>query len=131
MPSEITDRKGKAHRDAIKLRLITDDKVEAWRAAYIKRKSTNPLAEKSARITTSSLARPCPVPASAGVYAWLFDSCPQGVPTVELVRSVGQALLYVGISPKPPNAVASRGWLAMSRGGSENQLVPGQSELQC
>jgi integrase len=52
---EITGRQSKAHRDAIKLRLITDDKVEAWRAAYIKRKAPNPLAEKSARITASSL----------------------------------------------------------------------------
>jgi hypothetical protein len=51
----ITGRESKAHRDAIKLRSITDDKVEAWRAAYIKRKATNPLAEKSARITASSL----------------------------------------------------------------------------
>ena len=51
----ITGRKGKARRDAIKLRSITDDKVEAWRAAYIKRKAVNPLAEKSARITASSL----------------------------------------------------------------------------
>ena len=52
---EITGRKSKAHRNAIKLRSITDDKVEAWRAAYIKRKAANPLAEKSARITASSL----------------------------------------------------------------------------
>ena len=51
----ITGRESKTHRDAIKLRLITDDKVEAWRAAYIKRKGVNPLAEKSARITASSL----------------------------------------------------------------------------
>ena len=52
---EITGRKSKAHRNAIKLRSITDDKIEAWRAAYIKRKAANPLAEKSARITASSL----------------------------------------------------------------------------
>ena len=51
----ISGRESKAHRDAIKLRLITDDKVEAWRASYIKRKAVNPLAEKSARITASSL----------------------------------------------------------------------------
>ena len=54
------------------------------------------------------LARPCPVPASAGVYAWFFDSCPQGVPTEGLVRSVGLALLYVGISPKPPSTVGTQ-----------------------
>jgi hypothetical protein len=56
---------------------------------------------------TEVLARPCPVPASAGVYAWFFDSCPQGVPTEGLVRSVGLALLYAGISPKPPSAVGT------------------------
>jgi hypothetical protein len=57
---------------------------------------------------TEVLARPCPVPASAGVYAWFFDSCPQGVPTEGLVRSVGLALLYVGISPKPPSNVGTQ-----------------------
>ena len=56
---------------------------------------------------TEVLARPCPVPASAGVYAWFFDSCPQGVPTEGLVRSAGLALLYVGISPKPPSTVGT------------------------
>jgi hypothetical protein len=30
---------------------------------------------------TEVLARPCPVPESAGVYAWFLDSFPQGVPT--------------------------------------------------
>jgi hypothetical protein len=56
---------------------------------------------------TEVLARPCPVPASAGVYAWFFDSFPEGVPTEGLVRSAGLALLYVGISPKRPSAVGS------------------------
>jgi GIY-YIG catalytic domain len=51
------------------------------------------------------LARPCPVPASAGVYAWFFDSSPKGVQTHRLVRSAGLALvLYVGIS-KGPSAI--------------------------
>ena len=54
---------------------------------------------------TEVMARPCPVPASGGVYAWFFDSCPQGVPTEGLVHSAGLALLYVGISPKPLSAV--------------------------
>jgi integrase len=51
----ITGRKGRRQRDAIKLRSITDDKVKAWRAAYVKRQGVNPLAEKSARISASSL----------------------------------------------------------------------------
>jgi integrase len=51
----ITGRKQREQRVSIKLRSITDDKIEAWRALYIRRKGVNPLAEKSARITASSL----------------------------------------------------------------------------
>jgi hypothetical protein len=50
------------------------------------------------------LARPCPVPNSAGVYAWFFDWCPEGIPREELVHSFGFVLLYVGIAPGPPSA---------------------------
>jgi hypothetical protein len=50
------------------------------------------------------LARPCPVPASAGVYAWFFDWCPQGIPPEGLVHSFGFVLLYVGIASGPPSA---------------------------
>ncbi len=56
---------------------------------------------------TEVLGRPCPVPTSAGVYAWFFDSFPKGVPTDGLVCSSGFALLYVGISPRRPSAVGS------------------------
>jgi hypothetical protein len=49
------------------------------------------------------LARPCPVPAAPGVYAWYFDEVPAGVPIDGCVQHGDQALLYVGISPgKPP-----------------------------
>ena len=27
------------------------------------------------------LARPCPVPATAGIYTWFFDSLAKGIPT--------------------------------------------------
>jgi len=53
---------------------------------------------------TEVLARPCPVPASAGVHAWFFDWCPEGIPLEGLVRSLGFVLLYVGIAPGPPSA---------------------------
>jgi hypothetical protein len=53
------------------------------------------------------LARPCPVPATAGIYAWFFDSFPKGIPTERLVRCAGFALLYVGISPKRPSEAGS------------------------
>lgn len=49
------------------------------------------------------LARPCPVPAVPGVYAWYFDSIPPGVPTESCHRLDGWTRLYVGISPgRPP-----------------------------
>jgi hypothetical protein len=50
------------------------------------------------------LVRPCPVPNSAGVYAWFFDWCPQGFPPEGLVHSFGFVLLYVGIAPVRPSA---------------------------
>lgn len=53
------------------------------------------------------LARPCPVPASAGVYAWFFDWCPQEISPEGLARSLGLVLLYVGIAPAPPRASRS------------------------
>lgn len=49
------------------------------------------------------LAKPCPVPAQAGVYAWYFNDIPAGVPTDGCMTFDGHKLLYVGISPgKPP-----------------------------
>jgi len=53
------------------------------------------------------VGRPCPVPASAGVYAWFFDWCPPGISPERLVRSLGFVLLYVGIAPAPPRASGS------------------------
>jgi hypothetical protein len=54
---------------------------------------------------TEVLARPCPVPAFAGVYAWFFDSFPKAIPTERLVCCDGLALLYIDISPKRPSVV--------------------------
>jgi hypothetical protein len=49
------------------------------------------------------LARPCPVPARPGVYAWYFREVPPGVPVQGCRTHDGVPLLYVGISPsKPP-----------------------------
>ena len=48
------------------------------------------------------LAKPCPVPRSAGVYAWYFREIPPEVPTVECRTFDGLTLLYAGISPKAP-----------------------------
>jgi hypothetical protein len=41
-------------RDAIKLRAITPEKIDAWRIEFIRRKATDPLREKSARISVGS-----------------------------------------------------------------------------
>jgi hypothetical protein len=46
------------------------------------------------------LTRPCPVPNSAGVYAWYFREIPPSVPTTGCITALNAKLLYVGISPK-------------------------------
>jgi hypothetical protein len=46
--------------------------------------------------------RPCPIPATGGVYAWYFTAIPPGVPVVGCHEIGGASLLYVGISPKEP-----------------------------
>ena len=48
------------------------------------------------------LAKPCPIPAAAGVYGWWFDCIPAGIPTQNCAARDGSTLLYVGISPKAP-----------------------------
>jgi hypothetical protein len=56
------------------------------------------------RLSTAEivLSRPCPVPLSAGVYAWYFDAVPPGVPVDDCHVAQDLRLLYVGISPKAP-----------------------------
>ncbi|MGG6242592.1 GIY-YIG nuclease family protein [Nodosilinea sp. AN01ver1] len=50
------------------------------------------------------LARNCPVPGMAGVYAWYFRKVPPGVPIEGCHRVEGATLLYVGISPSKPSS---------------------------
>ena len=45
---------------------------------------------------------PCPIPASAGVYAFYFNEAPRGIDASGCHRVGQHALLYVGIAPKPP-----------------------------
>jgi integrase len=52
---EIADACNRGERDRIKLRRITPAAVEAWRVEFIRKRSTNPLKEKSARVSMSSL----------------------------------------------------------------------------
>src|SRR5258708_34052839 len=47
-------------------------------------------------------SRPCPVPASPGVYAFYFNEPPPGIDSKDCHRFDQHALLYVGIAPKPP-----------------------------
>jgi hypothetical protein len=46
------------------------------------------------------LARPCPVPRQAGVYAWYFRELPPEVSPGRCHHHHGATLLYVGISPR-------------------------------
>src|SRR6476620_2942019 len=49
------------------------------------------------------LARPCPVPATAGVYGWWFRKLPAAIDPSGCATRDGLTLLYTGISPsKPP-----------------------------
>jgi hypothetical protein len=53
----VTDKKRATWRrrvDTIKLATLSAEMIEAWRADFIKRKATNPLKEKSARVSASS-----------------------------------------------------------------------------
>lgn len=54
------------------------------------------------------LARPCPVPALPGVYAWYFDEALPGVPLSGCHRVLGHVLLYVGIAPKATVGAATK-----------------------
>jgi hypothetical protein len=47
-------------------------------------------------------AKPCPIPKSAGIYAWYFQRMPSKVPVAECVRWGDYVLLYAGIAPKAP-----------------------------
>ena len=51
---DITGETKREQRDAVKLRALTPEKIEAWRIEFIRRKATDPLREKSARISVSS-----------------------------------------------------------------------------
>ena len=51
---DITGETKREKRDAIKLRTITPEKIDAWRIEFIRRKATDPLREKSARISVGS-----------------------------------------------------------------------------
>jgi len=46
------------------------------------------------------LARPCPVPAMPGPYAWYLSRLPASVPTGDCKRAGESALCYIGIAPK-------------------------------
>ncbi len=51
---DVTGVAGREERDAIKLRTLTPEKIEDWRIEFIRRKATDPLREKSARISVGS-----------------------------------------------------------------------------
>jgi hypothetical protein len=51
---DITGETKREKRDAVKLRTLIPEKIEAWRIEFIRRKATDPLREKSARISVGS-----------------------------------------------------------------------------
>ena len=46
------------------------------------------------------LARPCPIPATAGIYGWFFREVPPGIDAAGTYERDGLRLLYAGISPR-------------------------------
>jgi hypothetical protein len=52
---DIAQASGREKRDAVKLHALTPEKIEAWRIDFIRRKATDPLREKSARVSANSL----------------------------------------------------------------------------
>jgi hypothetical protein len=50
----ITGETKREKRDAIRLRALTPEKIEAWRIEFIRRKATDPRREKSARVSVGS-----------------------------------------------------------------------------
>lgn len=54
------------------------------------------------RSPAECVARPCPVPNRAGIYAWYFRETPPGVPTSDCIVREACTLLYLGISPSGP-----------------------------
>jgi hypothetical protein len=62
--ADTPEKKSPIHREAwrgkvssIKLRTLTTEKIENWRADFIKRKGINPVKEKSARVSANSFIR--------------------------------------------------------------------------
>lgn len=76
-------------------------------SALVKMEATELLEPAKLWTRSEVLSRPCPVPNAAGVYAWYFRTCPDGVPTEGCVRRGDLTLLYVGISPKAPPATGT------------------------
>ena len=66
---DITGMAGREKRDAIKLRTLTPEKIEDWRTEFIRRKATDPLREKSARISVRSFIHRAPHPRSGCVVS--------------------------------------------------------------
>ena len=60
-------------RDAIKLRTLAPEKIEAWRIDFIRRKATDPLKEKSARVSANSFILRARSLFGAPTVAWVRD----------------------------------------------------------
>jgi hypothetical protein len=64
---------GREKRNAVKLRTLTPEKIEDWRVEFIRRKATDPLREKSARISVGSFLLRARAPFSTETVARIRD----------------------------------------------------------
>jgi hypothetical protein len=78
--ADTPEKKSPTHReawrakiDSIKLRKLTAEKIESWRVDFIKRRGTDPLKEKSARVSANSFIRRARSLFGAGVIARVRD----------------------------------------------------------
>jgi hypothetical protein len=91
---DIVDEIGREKRDAVKLRALTSEKIEAWRIEFIRRKATDPLKEKSARVSAGSFLLRARALFSNGTVARVRD-------LVELPGPLPFAGLKVESAPMP------------------------------
>jgi hypothetical protein len=92
------EKKSPIHRKAwrervnsIKLRTLTPEKIEKWRVDFIRRKGTDPLKEKSARVSVNSFIRRARSLFGAEVIPRVCDvvELPQPIPFIRIgIQSV-------------------------------------------
>lgn len=111
-----------ADRDAIKLRTLTPEKIEAWRIEFIHKGSTDPLKEKSAKVSANSLILRARSLFGVNVLAAIGDA-------VELP----EPLPFAGVKAEKMRAVRYRATfeLAALTQAARTELPPQQFKIFC